>query len=241
MKFLNRIIKFCKLLKNKTSLKGLFHNIAANIELENLVKNLDFETVIDIGSNKGQFILLIEKLFNDKVIYSFEPIYEVLEKQKKFFKYKKNLFFYNIGLGDKKSKRLLNITNRTDSSSFLKVNQNEYRNHDYIIKEEREISVNTLDEVLKNEKIKEPILIKIDVQGLELEVLKGSINFLKKTKYIVVEVSDKEIYQNQSTQMEVNNFLKKNEFKILKENLPIKIKNIDSYQKDILFINKSID
>ena len=240
MKFFNKIAKFSKLIKNKTSLKGLFHNIAANVELENLVKNLDFETVIDIGSNKGQFVLLIEKLFNNKVIYSFEPIYEAIKKQKKFFKYKKNLFFYNIGLGNEKSKKIINITNRIDSSSFLKVNQNEYKNDDYIIKEEREISMNTLDEVMINEKIKEPILIKIDVQGFELEVLKGGVNFLKKTKFIIIEVSDKEIYKNQSTQIEVKNFLNRNGFEALKENLPTKIKNIDSYQKDILFINKLV-
>ena len=240
MKFFNKILKFSKLIKNKTSLKGLFHNIAANVELENLVKNLDFETVIDIGSNKGQFVLLIEKLFNNKVIYSFEPIYESLKKQKNFFKYKKNLFFYNIGLGNEKSKKIINITNRIDSSSFLKVNQNEYKNDDYIIKEEREISMNTLDEVMINEQIKEPILIKIDVQGFELEVLKGGVNFLKKTKFIIIEVSDKEIYKNQSTQIEVKNFLNRNGFEALKENLPTKIKNIDSYQKDILFINKLV-
>ena len=54
------------------------------IELEDLVKDLKFNTVVDIGSNKGQFILLIEKLFySDKIIYSFEPIKEVFEKQKK--------------------------------------------------------------------------------------------------------------------------------------------------------------
>ena len=34
--------------------------IAANIELEDLIKDLKFETIIDVGSYKGQFILLIE-------------------------------------------------------------------------------------------------------------------------------------------------------------------------------------
>ena len=59
------IIKFLKLfnlLSNKTTRRGLFHNIcSATIELEEFLVGLELDTVIDIGSNKGQFILLVEK------------------------------------------------------------------------------------------------------------------------------------------------------------------------------------
>ena len=80
---LNKLLKLAKLFKNKVTRKGLYNNIAANIELEYLVNDLKFETVIDVGSNKGQFILLVEKNFpNEKFFYSFEPITEILEKQK---------------------------------------------------------------------------------------------------------------------------------------------------------------
>ena len=79
--------------------KGMFHGIAATVELEKLLKDIRIpETIIDVGSNKGQFILLIEKLFPNKKIYSFEPITEILNKQKKFFKYKKNIFFITLPL-----------------------------------------------------------------------------------------------------------------------------------------------
>ena len=58
------IIKFLKLfnlLSNKTTRRGLFHNIPATIELEELLVGLELDTVIDIGSNKGQFILWSKK------------------------------------------------------------------------------------------------------------------------------------------------------------------------------------
>ena len=87
MNFINRITKLLKLIKNKTWRKGLFNKIAANIELEDLIKDLKFETIIDVGSNKGQFILLIEGLYKNKNIYSFEPIDEIFKKQKDFFQY----------------------------------------------------------------------------------------------------------------------------------------------------------
>ena len=153
MKLLNQLIKLIKLLKNKKTRKGLFNNIAANLELEDLVKDLKFQTVFDIGSNKGQFILLIEKLFNsDKKIYSFEPIIEILEKQKNFFTKRENISFFNFALGKKSSTMILNITKRKDSSSFLEIN-NIIKNSDYLMEEKREIEVKSLDELMKNKNL----------------------------------------------------------------------------------------
>ena len=85
MLVVKKIIKLFKIIKNKTWCRGLFKNIAASIELENLVKNLNINTFFDIGSNKGQFILLVEGLFKNKKIYSVEPIKELYLKQKNFF------------------------------------------------------------------------------------------------------------------------------------------------------------
>ena len=124
MNFIHKLKKFTKLIKSQIWRKGLLNNIAANTELENLIKDLNFETILDIGSNKGQFILLVENLFKNKIIFSFEPIKEILEKQKEFFKYKNNIFFFNIALGEKSKKKVFYITNRKVSSSFLKFNKN---------------------------------------------------------------------------------------------------------------------
>ena len=72
MLVVKKIIKLFKIIKNKAGV-GLFKNIAASIELENLVKNLNINTFL-IWVNKGQFILLVEGLFKNKKIYSVEPI-----------------------------------------------------------------------------------------------------------------------------------------------------------------------
>ena len=52
---------------------------SSKVELENMIKDINPETIIDYGSNKGQFIMLIEQLFPHKIIYSFEPLVEALE------------------------------------------------------------------------------------------------------------------------------------------------------------------
>ena len=101
MNLLKKIIKLLKLLTRRLWRRGLYNGIAANVELENIIKRIKYnpETIIDIGSNKGQFVMLIEQLFPNKIIHSFEPLVEPLTKQKKFFNYKKNIYFYNFALG----------------------------------------------------------------------------------------------------------------------------------------------
>ena len=74
-----------------------------------------------------------------------------------------------------------------------------------------------------------------------MEVLKGSTSLLKKVKYIIVEISNKEIYLGQSVANEVIEYLYKLNFTIKKENLPTKINNSNYIQSDILFENQLID
>ena len=136
-----RIFKLSKLLKYRLWRKGLFKGIAATIELENLVKDINPETIIDVGSNKGQFIMLIEQLFPDKIIYSFEPLQEVLEIQKRFFNYKKNIYYYNFALGSSSSVKEFYLTKRMDSSSFFKINPIANKNENFQIKEKRDIII----------------------------------------------------------------------------------------------------
>jgi len=233
MKLLQKIFKLCT---SKIWFKGMLNGIPATIELEKLVKDIKVpETIVDIGSNKGQFILLIEKIFPNKIVYSFEPIIEMINKQKKFFKYKKNITFHNLALGSSICSKEFLITSRMDSSSFLKVVSNTNKSKNYSVIEKRDIKVSTLDEIFLNEKISHPILIKMDVQGYELEVLKGANDLLKKTDYLLLEVSENEMYQNQPTEKIIIEYLKELNFEIFKANNWLSIKNTNFKQRDILF------
>ena len=64
---------------------------------------------------------------------------------------------------------------------------------------------------------------------------------VKKIKYIIVEVSDNEIYTSQPIANEIIKYLYNQNFNILKENLPTKISNSSFVQRDILFKNQLID
>ena len=218
---------------------GLFKGVAANIELLPLIKKIKkINTLIDVGSNKGQFILLCIKFFPNLLIYSFEPIKEALIKQKNLLSFKNNIYFYNTGIGNKNKIINFFITNRADSSSFLTINKSKNYNKNYYVKEKRKIKIQKLDQILNNKKLIKPVLIKIDVQGFELEVLKGSKKILPNIDYLLLEVSKNQMYNKQAIEIEIINFLKKEKFRIMESSKWKKINNTEFMQRDILFKRK---
>ena len=104
--------------------------------------------------------------------------------------------------------------------------------------DQKNIQIKTLDEVMDDKKILEPILIKIDVQGFELEVLKGAEKILAKTNHLILEVSETEIYQNQPLSSEIITFLEDRNFKILNQTTKTKNNLSNSLQGDVLFQKK---
>ena len=84
--------------------------------------------------------------------------------------------------------------------------------------------------------------MKIDVQGFELEVLKGSYSTLKKIKYIIIEVSNDEIYFKQPLANEIIKYLNSNNFRIIKKSsITTNIPKSNFSQIDILFKNTLIN
>ena len=90
-----------------------------------------------------------------------------------------------------------------------------------------------LSSFIKN--FKKPVFLKIDVQGYELEVLKGTT--LKNIKYIYLEGSYVKLYSNQplinsiSKYLTSKNFKKVGRFNVLRDNFGKQL------QADFLFIN----
>ena len=81
---------------------------------------------------------------------------------------------------------------------------------------EEYVDVYPLDEMIASEHID---LLKIDVEGAEIEVLKGADKVLKRTKYVMVEVQPE-------NKKEVYSLMKQYVFKVLDINMRGKILNI---------------
>ncbi|GAB4132140.1 MAG: hypothetical protein Fur0041_03150 [Bacteroidia bacterium] len=83
-------------------------------------------------------------------------------------------------------------------------------------------------------------LLKIDVQGAELEVLKGGSQTLKRTAFIWIEVSFKPLYKNSPLFEDIKSFLEDKGFIMLTILPGFKSKSGELLQADCLFKNTVI-
>ena len=120
---MNKFNKIIMCILNPNFYKAYMNGVAPLFELYPLLNQMNqIKTIIDIGSNKGQFSLLGSSIFPAAKIYSFEPQIKYLNLQKIILEGKK-IKYFNFGLGNLKKKINFYITNREDSSSFLKPTQ----------------------------------------------------------------------------------------------------------------------
>ena len=220
-------------LKYQTKLKlfSIFRNFFKKFNLhifyykkQNYLKDFDVDNVIDIGVAYGTDFLL--KNFPKANFFLIEPnpfFFNSIE-EKIVKKYSAKLF--KVAAGNENGKKKFYYSE--GFSSFI-------QREDYKIKKEIEVNISTLDEILKNDDLKGKNLLKIDTEGFELEVLKGSTKTLQEVNYLVIEMRLENIKTYNPS--EIISFLYNKDFifhKIIKVNYT---KNGISYM-DVIFVKK---
>lgn len=188
----------------------------------NYLKKLNINYFIDVGAHKGEFLSYILSLKHKK-IYCFEPQKNVFKILYKKFKNNKKVKLFNIALADKNSNITFYVNKLTSTSTFSKSKNTSFlKLKNFILnsknshKEKYSILTKKLDDISIFKKISN-IFLKIDVEGFELNVLKGGKKILSKNvKYVLVEKHFFQLYNNHSTD-KVDLFLKKNNFKLIKK------------------------
>lgn len=212
-----KITKYLRLILEKLLLLKGFSLIPldASIDFQRniLINKFKINRIIDVGVNEGQFSLLIRKNFKKIPITAFDPDPRIMEAIKKL---KLNYHtFYNIGLGDKNETMSFNLWPIKGGSSSFKTLSKDGEEWTYFKNSEIPIvnaKIKRLDSYKFNE---DKIYLKIDVQGFEMEVLRGSENLLtNKIKVIEIEVPALEIYNNSSNLLQVHEFLINNSFQL---------------------------
>ena len=194
-----RVKKLLSLIKYPRIFKLFFHGVVPSFEHEKAFNFLnEAKSLIDCGSNKGQFGLLSYILLDIKHYFAFDPILKA-EKTFSFLKERGvQVHFKKYALSDKKTFSNFYLTKRLDSSSLKKPKK--YLKSifsDVYLKNIIEVETYPLDN-FKNfvNSLPSPRILKIDVQGNEYELLKGANKSLKMFKYIFIECTNKEVYEN---------------------------------------------
>ena len=215
----------------------------------NLMKSLNFfrvKSIIDVGANEGQFVLrLLKNNFKGNVI-SFEPMTDAYTKLLINSESNKKKISWHVaekcGLGSKNFSQDIFISKHSESSSLLKIlpKHTNLKPLSKIISTEK-INIKKLDSFYDDvEKLDKNIFLKIDTQGYELEVLKGSEKTLKLITALIVEVSLVKLYEKQPLWLDIVNFLKERNFIVWSvDRVMGDISTGESYQLDITFVNES--
>lgn len=139
------------------------------------------QTFFDIGANEGWYSFHMLCRFPKMMCYSFEPIPESYERTKKNFHINGlgTEGLYNIGLSDEEGQRTFYYNNAETGAASMR----NLREKENIL--EIACTLKTLDNVIQEENIQSMDMIKIDVEGSELFVLKGGMQSIKKFKPII--------------------------------------------------------
>lgn len=122
------------------------------------------------------------------------------------------------GVGSANGEFELNVlTDSKVSSSFLAPAHGTWDTIEYHIGaiEQERVPVVTLDQYCSEKNVESVYLIKIDVQGFEIEVLKGAGRILGTTDYVFVEAGIERLYEGAPSFAEVHSEMEKRGFHLM--------------------------
>ena len=169
---------------------ALIRSCAPSLEHRTIIRYKSWSTLIDVGANKGQFTLLALNRNPSIRVFAFEPLRQAAGTYARLFSRSRNVKLYQCALGSSEASGTLHISRKDDSSSILPISDRQVRifpGTESI--GSQQVEVKRLDSILSQGDVKPPSLLKIDVQGFELEVLKGAEMLLGVSDDIYVEVS----------------------------------------------------
>lgn len=240
----------------------LYNSIFMNDIVDEIIKLIEKTekqkiSIIDVGAHRGYFseeiyYKLNENLKKKTFFYLIEPNKSVLsEINFAKFRIKK----YSYAFDRTSSSKNIFFLNNFFSASGSSLKGHSFKDKKYFISrliignlinpfkrnknifKKTYVQTITLDKFCKKEKIKDISVLKIDTEGTELDVLKGSIKTLPNIDVICSEIQDDK-KKIKSKILRINKLLNKNFKLIYKKKIPIGsfFTNIKSY--DFIYLNK---
>jgi FkbM family methyltransferase len=187
--------------------------------VDKVINDVIPNTIIDIGSNIGEFTNYVNDKYMGKVkIYSIDPdpvAVECFEINCTGI----NIKLFPIALSNQSGIYKIYLVPESADTSFHKPTLDTYEHY---------IETETLDNLFSDFDLETPVLLKMDAEGNEPEILRGGTKLLKKISFISIDCGPER--KGFSTTQEVILLLEAEGFSI-----------IESPNPDIVLANKVID
>lgn len=190
--------------------------------------------VFDVGANRGQFSLDVRRAAPSAKLVAFEPLDSEANIYEKIFAPSRSCTLHRVALGTGDGEAELHLSASLDSSSLYSISDQQTRLFPGTESVGTEVvRVRTLDQY---ESAIGPgaNLLKLDVQGAELDVLRGANGALQRFRWVYAEVSFVELYEGQPLAAEVISHLEARGFDLVHTGVPL-VRNGLSVQNDVLF------
>ena len=175
--------------------KGIWHEPHIHEEyiwLLRFIKNDENIILLDVGGNSGYWAELFLKYYPNTHSFSFEPVIEMFTMYKNRFKSNTKINVFNVALGEANSVQEINVAKGFGLTSFHQYGDFLSSKNQYFEKKES-VKIETLesykDQILLEKGNIKKIISKIDVQGFEINVLKGAKEILHHIDIMIIECS----------------------------------------------------
>lgn len=221
--------------------RALRLGVAATIEHAAVPLGDGYRTVIDVGAHHGQFALFAAKTYPEAQIHCIEPHAASRRRLERLAELLPQLTVIPFAAAETAREARLHVSRKTDSSSLLSIltsYTDAFPGTEEVSTET--IEARTLDDLLEAAEIQPPVLLKIDVQGSELSVLRGATTTLEVVDCVLVECSFVELYQGQALAGDIvahlnDRFVVAGAFGVVRDGRG------EALQADLLFRRRSLD
>lgn len=205
---------------------------------KSLISTVD-PVIFDIGSHQGESIDFFQGMFPSATIHAFEPNPENSSK----IRIREGVTINTIALSNFVGRSKFYIQSLSHMGSLLKINNKSLDSLNYAAtasNQESEVDVDTGDNYVVRHDIKNINLLKIDVQGSEVEVLSGFRKSLNMIDSICVEISLYDFYSQNSSFYDIESVIREHFllWDILK--LSKNPKNLRTDWIEAVYINKRV-
>ncbi len=183
-------------------------------KLDNLLNNYkkDIQKLVQVGAHFGQEIPIFEK-YNIKEVFLFEPNEVAVSKLKRKVenispKMSVKIYPYALGSDNKISEMFYSEENEGQSSSILEPKLHKVVQPGIKFNKKVTVTVKRFEDL----EIDNTDFLIMDVQGFELEVLKGFGHKLKSLQFIFTEVNRNSLYKDNVLIGDLDKYLKLNNF-----------------------------
>jgi FkbM family methyltransferase len=137
----------------------------------------DPSVVFDVGAHLGQTALHFRKSFPSASIHCFEPVDENFTKLRMNTKGKSLIHINNIALGNTRTSVIMQSRLSDQAHQVIPDHENTHAKEQMPI-----VRMETIDSYMKDQGISKIDLLKIDVEGYEMEVLEGAKGALERSR-----------------------------------------------------------